>query len=463
VRSIHIGMLGLGQVGAGVLRILAENGPAIRDRIAAIPVIKRVLVRELDKARALEVDPALLTLDPDDVLGDPEVRVVIELIGGIEPARSYVLRALEAGKHVVTANKALLAECGEELFAAAAARGLDIYFEGSVAGGIPVLRALREGLASDRIDRVIGIVNGTSNFILDAMSRQGLSYEGALAAARQAGIAEADPSLDVEGRDAAHKLALLALVCVGVRVDPDRISTEGITRVRTFDIRMAAELGYVIKSLAIGEFNPNSAASRPARFAGDPAGRSDLDLRFGEPGQPRLRVHPTFVPRDHILAGVHGSYNAVAVSSRALGQSMYYGKGAGMMPTGVAVVSDVIEVCRDIVGFSEGGPPAAAFREIRPAEPASLDELECENYLCVHVPNVPGVLGKVASCLGRHGVSIKRMNQDTPGPGEPIDMVILTERTRDILVRNAIAEVNTFDVTLLPCHRFRILEHLDIQ
>jgi homoserine dehydrogenase len=437
VRSIHIGMLGLGQVGAGVLRILAENGPAIRDRIAATPVIKRVLVRELDKARALEVDPSLLTLDPDDVLSDPEVRVVIELIGGIEPARSHVLRALEAGKHVVTANKALLAECGEELFAAAAARGLDIYFEGSVAGGIPVLRALREGLASDRIDRVIGIVNGTSNFILDAMTRNGLSYEGALAAAREAGIAEADPRLDVEGRDAAHKLALLALVCVGVRVDPDRIPTEGITRVRAFDIRMAAELGYVIKSLAIGE--------------------------FGDPGQPRLRVHPTFVPRDHILAGVHGSYNAVAVSSRALGQSMYYGKGAGMMPTGVAVVSDIIEVCRDIVAFAEGGPPAAAFREIRPVEPAPLDELECENYLCVHVPNVPGVLGKVASCLGRHGVSIKRMNQDTPGPGEPIDMVILTERTRDILVRNAIAEVNTFDVTLLPCHRFRILEHLDIQ
>jgi homoserine dehydrogenase len=438
VRSIHIGMLGLGQVGAGVLRILAENGPAIRDRIAAIPVIKRVLVRELDKARALEVDPSLLTLDPDDVLGDPEVRVVIELIGGIEPARSYVLRALEAGKHVVTANKALLAECGDELFAAAAARGLDIYFEGSVAGGIPVLRALREGLASDRIDRVIGIVNGTSNFILDAMSRSGLNYDDALAAARRAGIAEADSRLDVEGLDAAHKLALLALVCVGVRVDPERIHTEGITSVRPFDIRMAAELGYVIKSLAIAEF-----------------ATSDLG------GPPRLRVHPTFVPRDHILAGVHGSYNAVVVSSRALGQSMYYGKGAGMMPTGVAVVSDVIEVCRDIISFSEG---VWGYREIRSSEPAPLDDLECENYLCAHVPNVPGVLGKVASCLGRHGVSIKRMNQDTPGPGEPIDMVILTERTSDAQVRAAIAEVDTFDLTLLPCHRFRILEtDLDLE
>jgi homoserine dehydrogenase len=224
--------------------------------------------------------------------------------------------------------------------------------------------------------------------------------------------------------------------------------------VRPFDIRMATELGYVIKSLAIADFNPNSAASRPARVAGDPTGRSDLDLRFSSK-QPCLRVHPTFVPRDHILAGVHGSYNAVVVSSRALGQSMYYGQGAGMMPTGVAVVSDVIEVCRDIISFSEG---VWGYREIRSTEPAPLDDLECENYLCAHVPNVPGVLGKVASCLGRHGVSIKRMNQDTPGPGEPIDMVILTERTRDVQVRAAIAELDTFDVSLAPCHRFRILD-----
>ncbi|WP_106092905.1 homoserine dehydrogenase [Enhygromyxa salina] len=432
MRSIHIGMLGLGNVGQGVLRILAENGAAISNRIAANPVISRVLVRELDKARALEVDPALLTLDPSDVLDDPNVRVVVELIGGIEPARSYVLRALEAGKHVVTANKALLAERGEELFAAAAARGLDIYFEGSVAGGIPVLRALREGLASDRIDRVIGIVNGTSNYILDAMTRTGVSYEQALTAAQAAGFAEADPTLDVEGGDAAHKLALLALVSVGVRVDPDRIHTEGITRVRPFDIRSAHELGYVIKSLALADFDQH--------------------------GRPHLRVHPTFVPRDHILAGVRGSYNAVEVSSRALGQSMYYGKGAGMMPTGVAVVSDIIEVCRDIVGFSEGGPPPGAFREVHPVEPAPLDDLECENYLCVHVPNVPGVLGKVASCLGRHGVSIKRMNQDTPGADEPIDMVIMTERTQEAKVRAAVAEVDTFDLALMPTHRFRILD-----
>lgn len=431
MRGVHLGLLGLGNVGQGVLRILAANGPAIQDRISAQPIVSRILVRSLDKARALEVDPTLLTTDPEAILADPEISVVVELLGGIEPARSYVMRALEAGKHVVTANKALLAERGEELFAAAAARNLAIYFEGSVAGGIPVLRALREGLASDRIERVIGIVNGTSNSILDAMTRTGASYTSALAAAQAAGFAEADPTLDVEGGDAAHKLALLALVCVGVRVAPERIHVEGITRIRPFDIRTAGELGYVIKSLAIGD--------------------------FGSEG-PCLRVHPTFVPRDHILAGVHGSYNAVAVSSRALGQSLYYGRGAGMMPTGVAVVSDIIEICREIASRGSDEPGRHSGREVHFADPLPLDDLECENYLCVHVPNIPGVLGRVASCLGRHGVSIKRMNQDTPGPGEPIDMVILTERTAEAAVRAAVAEVDTFDVSLSPTHRFRILE-----
>ena len=432
MRSIHIGLLGLGNVGQGVLRILESNAAAIRSRIAAAPVLAKILVRDCERPRSVTVERERLTTDPDAVLGDPEIRVVVELIGGIEPARSYVLRALEAGKHVVTANKALLAECGEELFAAAADRGLDIFFEGSVAGGIPVLRALREGLAGDRIDRVIGIVNGTCNYILDAMTRSGASYAQALADAQAAGFAEADPTLDVTGVDAAHKLALLTLVSAGWRVDSDAIAAEGITRVRPFDIRAAAELGYVIKHLAVADF---------------------VD------GRPYLRVHPTFVPRDHILAGVHGSYNAVEVSSQALGQSLYYGRGAGMMPTGVAVVSDIIEVCRDIVAApSVDAASSARQRSVRSVAVASLDPLACENYLCVHVPNVPGVLGRVASCLGDHGVSIQRMNQDTPGAGEPIDMVIVTERTAEAQVQAALAEVDTFDASLAPTHRFRILD-----
>jgi homoserine dehydrogenase len=429
VRDIHIGLLGLGNVGAGVLRILQENRDSIEARLAASVRIKRVLVRDPERARSVEISSSLLTTDASTILDDPDLRVVVELLGGIEPARTYVLRALQAGKHVVTANKALLAECGEEIFEEARRRGLSVYFEGSVAGGIPVLRALREGLASDRIESLVGIVNGTSNYILDAMARTGESYDTALAKAQEVGYAEADPTLDVGGGDAAHKLALLTLVSFGKRVDPSHIMTEGIEKITSFDIRMARELGYVIKSLAIAD---------------------EVD------GRPRLRVHPAFVPDDHVLAGVHGAYNAVAVQSRALGRSLYYGQGAGMMPTGVAVVSDIIEVCRDIVTFSESGPPAEAFSEIVTSEAHPLADLECENYLCVYVPNVPGVLGRVSSCLGGHGVSIQRMNQDTPGPGEPIEMVILTEKVAESKMQAAMAEIDTFEDLLRPTHRIRI-------
>ena len=333
---------------------------------------------------------------------------------------------------MVSANKALLAEHGEEIFAAANRNRVAVYFEGSVAGGIPVIRALREGLASDRIRRVTGIVNGTSNYILDSMTRSDLSYEEALSMAQKAGYAEADPTLDVEGKDAAHKLALLSLVSFGVRIDPDAIPTEGITRVRPFDIRMARELGYVIKSLAIAEID--------------------------EQGTPYLRVHPTMVPRDHILAGVHGAYNAVLVESQALGRSMYYGPGAGMMPTGMAVVSDIIEACRRIITFADSGAPPEAFLRIHAAPAGQLEQVESENYICAHVPNVPGVLGRVASCLGRHGVSIKRMNQDTPGYAEPIEMVILTEATAEAKLQAALAEIDTFDDCVGTTHRLRILE-----
>ncbi len=430
MRSISIGLLGAGNVGAGVLRILEQNRDAIESRLSASVTVARILVRDRLRARVVDVPAALLTTDPEDVLGNPQVRVVVELIGGIEPARSLVLEALRRGKHVVTANKALLATHGQEIFAEAATRGLSVYFEGSVAGGIPILRSLREGLASDRINGLTGIVNGTCNFVLDAMTRKGLTYEAAVKEAQELGFAEADPSLDVEGRDAAQKLALLTLVSLGKRVDPDKIHTEGITRIRPFDIRIASELGYVIKSLAIAST---------------------------EGGGLHLRVHPALVPKASVLAGVHGPYNAVLVESSAMGRSLYYGQGAGMMPTGMAVVSDLVEVCRNLLTFVDSGPPPEAFHGIEGAEPAPPGELMSENYLCVHVPNIPGVLGKVASCLGRHGVSIKRMNQDTPGPGELIDMVVLTEAVEDAKVLAAMEELDTFDDVVGGCDRIRIL------
>ncbi|MEM6995774.1 MAG: homoserine dehydrogenase [Myxococcota bacterium] len=430
MRGIAIGLLGAGNVGGGVVRILQENRDAIERRLGARVTVKRVLVRSVERPRDVPIDPTLLTTSADEVIGDPEVRVVVELVGGIEPAKKWVLDAMRHGKHVVTANKALLAEHGAELFTEAGKCGVSIFFEGSVAGGIPVLRALREGLASDRIESLLGIVNGTSNYILDAMSRSGVAYEEALRAAQAAGFAEADPTLDVSGKDAAQKLALLALVSFGIRVDPGAIHTEGITQIRAFDHEMAAELGYVIKSLAI-------------------ARNSDAGVH--------LAVHPTLVPRQHLLANVQGSFNAVLVQSAALGASLYYGRGAGMMPTGMAVVSDIIEVCRGLLAFAEGGPPAQAFASIARAQPVRADEDRTENYLCVQVPNVPGVLGRVASCLGAHGLSIKRVYQDTTKDAPAVDLVVMTERCREADVVAALDELSAMDDVLAPAQRLRVL------
>ncbi len=425
MRSVTVGILGLGNVGAGTVRLLHERRAAIEARLGAVLEVRKICVRDPARRRAVEVAPELVTTDPQEVIDDPLIDIVAELVGGVEPACAYILAALRAGKHVVTANKAVLAERGAEIFATAAEHGRAVYFEGSVAGGIPILRSLREGLASDRIDAVAGIVNGTSNFILDAMTRSGADFGEALRGAQAAGYAEADPSLDVGGGDAAHKLALLTLVAFGVRVDPHQIATEGITGVTALDIRTASELGYVIKSLAIVHDTP--------------AG-------------PCLRVHPTLVPRGHVLAGVTGAYNAVLVESRALGRSLYYGRGAGMMPTAVAVVSDLIELARDLVAGV--APPVAPV--VRDLPPAPMDALEHENYLCVQVPNVPGVLGRVATCLGRHGVSISRMIQDRPGRG-PVPMVILTEAVSERAMIAALTELAASPDVASPPTRIRLL------
>ena len=426
MRALGVGILGLGNVGAGTVRLLGEHRARIEARLGASLAIRHVLVRDPARERAVATPPGVLTTDIDAVLGDPEVAIVVELMGGIEPARSYILAALRAGKHVVTANKAVLAERGAEIFAEAARVGRAVVFEGSVAGGIPLLRSLREGLASDRITGLCGIVNGTSNYILDAMSRTGAGFAEALTAAQAAGYAEADPTLDVGGGDAAHKLALLALVAFGVQVDPNTIPTEGISHITAFDIRAAAELGFIIKSLAIGE-------------------RDDHGVG--------LRVHPTLVPHGHVLAGVQGAFNAVLVQSDALGPSLYYGRGAGMMPTAVAVVSDILEVARDLLADlhsrtgPSGQPPvlAAVRTTLRP-----LADVVSAHYLCFRVPHVPGVLGRVAACLGRHGVSIVRVSQETPSEGSAA-MVMLTEPVADGQLAAALAEA------ALPVTRLRLL------
>jgi len=437
MRRIVLGVLGLGNVGAGCLRLLADNRAAIEARLGATVEVKRVLVRDPTRPREITVEPGLLTRDASTILEDPEIDIIVELIGGIEPARTYILGALAAGKQVVTANKAVLAERGAEIFAAAQAGGLGIFFEGSVAGGIPLLRSLREGLASDRIDSVCGILNGTANFILDAMSRRGLAYAQALRLAQEAGYAEADPTLDVGGGDAAHKLTLLAQVAFGQRVDPSAIPTEGIQGITALDIRTADDLGFVIKSLAIADRGPEQP---------------------GNPAPPRMRVQPMLVPKDHVLAGVRGSYNACEVRSQGLGRSLYYGRGAGMMPTGVAVLSDIIEVARLLLARPDGGSlPAGACVHATPATPALLDDLEHENYICVDAPNRSGVLGRVATCLGAHGVSIKYMHQDEPQGTDLVPLIMLTEPAREAATIAALADLTAFSDLPSPPRRLRIL------
>ena len=431
MRSIAIGLLGAGNVGCGVVRLLQDNQESIARRVGARIAIKRVLLRHPGARRPLELPVEWKTTDVADIVDDPDIRVVVEVMGGLEPARSHVLRALANRKHVVSANKALLGTHGKELFAEAARRGVSIHFEASVAGGIPILRSLREGLASDRIQAITGIVNGTSNFILDAMTRTDKSYESALLEAQAAGFAEADPAMDVDGVDAAQKLALLSLVAFGLRVDPAAIPTEGITRIQRIDVQAAAALGCVIKSIAFAEV------------------QGDTRLR--------ARVHPVLVPHRHVLAGVHGSYNAVLVQSAALGRSLYYGRGAGMMPTGVSVVSDLVEVCRAVVAFADRGPPPQTTTSIADVVPIPTDDERHENYVRVRVPNLPGVLARVAGCLGDHGVSIKRVNQDPIAPQLPVDMVIVTEQVEDVQLRAALAAIDALDTTLSPAMRLRIL------
>jgi len=438
MRSIKIGVLGLGNVGAGVLRILREHSQTLEQRVCTRIEVKKVLVRDLSRAREIETPEGLLTTDASEVLEDPEIAVVVELIGGTTAAKDMVERALAAGKHVVTANKALLAEHGEALFQRAREAGRELLFEGAVAGGIPVLRAIRHGLASDRVQRLSGIVNGTSNYVLDKMTHEGLAYEDAVRQAQEAGYAEADPSLDVGGIDAAHKLALLALLSFGERVTLESIFVEGIESVRAYDLTVAKDLGYVVKSLAIAS-------------------------RAGDEGL-HLRVHPVLLRRDHVLAGVHGAYNAVLVESDALGRSMYYGQGAGMMPTGVAVTSDIMDVVRTILARgdvdSTSSSSAAAKREapIRTVAAESPNSLQHANYLCVHVEHVSGVLGRVASVLGNHGVSIAQMRQDHPDGTSHARMVIITEVVSEAAMAAAIAELEQGADCVEPTVRIRFME-----
>ncbi|MDR3563891.1 MAG: homoserine dehydrogenase [Negativicutes bacterium] len=379
-KTINIGLLGLGTVGSGVAKVLAGNGENIAQKIGAPVHIKKILVRNPDKARSVSVD-AQFTTDINDILDDPDISIVVELMGGEEPAKDYILRALRAGKHVVTANKDVVARFGRELFAAAEEHSVDLLFEASVGGGIPIIRPLKQCLAGNKITEIMGIVNGTTNYMLTKMTKEKMDYATVLAEAQAKGYAESDPTADVGGLDAARKIAILASIAFSTRVTLDDVYVEGITGITPEDIEYAGELDYVIKLLAIARDTDNG-----------------VDVR----------VHPAFIPRTHPLASVNDVFNAIFVKGDAVGETMFYGRGAGEMPTASAVVADIIDVARDIRHNVSSRILCTCF-DNKPL--CSAEFTQSPYYIRLQVADQPGVLAAIAGAFGAQGVSLHSVIQ----------------------------------------------------
>lgn len=412
--KVVIGLLGIGNVGIGVWRILLENSGSIEAFLGAKLDIKKILVRDIKKNRSAEIPQEKLTTDPYEIINDPEIQIVVELIGGLEPALTYMKKCLENGKHLVTANKAVIASHGVELFEIAKANGVQLKFEGSVGGGIPIIATLTQSLASNRIDEVVGIINGTTNYILTQMTKYGMSLQDALTQAQEKGYAEADPTSDVEGEDAVFKLAILALIAFGIQVPPQCIPREGIMRISEKEIEYASQLGYTIKLLA-------------------KAKRQDNELE--------IHVHPALVSDHHPLASVNNEFNALFVRGNAVGEIMLYGRGAGSLPTGSAVMSDVMDIAKQIVA----GHPTATLRKNGLQKLKVMGEKIGEYYIRLQVVDRPGVLGKITTTFGRHGVSLASVVQE--GRGDTIvPLVFVTHQVERSMLNNALDEIATFDV-----------------
>lgn len=426
---IGIGLLGCGTVGGGVLTLLADNARWLEGRVGAPLAVKRVLVRDLDKARVPACERSWLTTKAEDVLDDPEVSVIVELMGGDGEAKDLVERAIASGKAVVTANKMLLAKHGPGLVDAAVARGTDLAFEGAVGGGIPIIRTLREAFASDWVERLVAIVNGTCNYVLTRMREGGLSLDEAVREAQAKGYAEADPTLDTGGHDAAHKLVVLAMLAFGARVSAESLSVEGITSLEEKDHRYAERFGYVFKHLAIG------------RDRGDTI---------------ELRVHPTLIPQTSVLANVSGVLNAILLEGRALGPCMLYGRGAGDMPTAVSVVSDILDVARSLVAGASGLMTSGIVTEPRALLP--MADVETRYYVRFVVADRPGVMAQLAGVLGDAGVSLEQMVQpaQAPSPDGPVDVVIVTHRAREGHMQAALEKLSQMNLLAASPRLYRI-------
>ncbi len=417
-QAVNVGLIGLGTVGTGVARGLLEKGHLLQQHVGARLVLKRVCDRNAQRLRALRVPASCVTRDAHAIVRDPEIQIVVELIGGLQPAKALILEAMRRGKHVVTANKALLAEEGPELFEAADRAGVDLYFEASVGGGIPIIKAIREGLVANELNAIVGIVNGTSNYILTKMREEQLSFHEALAEAKAHGYAERDPSLDVDGHDAAHKLAILTLLGFGTRVRPAQIHTEGISHVSLEDIQYADELGYCVKPLAIAK-------------------RVDHQLE--------VRVHPALLATSHLLANVNGVYNAIYVHGDLVGAELFYGRGAGQNPAASAVLADLVDVARNVAtGIAKRLPTCGSDHRALPLRRMAAGPTRY--YLRCLVTDRPGVLARIASILGHHHISIATVHQKERRAARIVPVVMMTHEAKEADVQQALAAIDRLSV-----------------
>ncbi|MYN20506.1 homoserine dehydrogenase [Rugamonas sp. FT107W] len=421
MKPIKVGLLGVGNVGGGTFDVLARNQEEIRRRAGRGIEIVAVSARNLERAKQRTGGKVKVVADPFDIVNDPEIDIVVELIGGYDQAKALVLQAIANGKHVVTANKALLAVHGNEIFAAAQAKGVMVAFEAAVAGGIPIIKALREGLTANRIEWFAGIINGTTNFILSEMRDKGLDFGTVLKQAQELGYAEADPTFDIEGVDAAHKATIMSAIAFGIPVQFDKAYVEGISKLNAIDIRYAEQLGYRIKLLGIAK-------------------RAKVNGVEGV----ELRVHPTLIPSKRLIANVEGAMNAVLVQGDAVGATLYYGKGAGSEPTASAVIADLVDITRLATADAEHRVPHLAFQPnaMTDIEILPMSEITTSYYLRMNVSDQPGVLADLTRILADATISIDAMMQKEPAEGETrTDIIFLTHQTQEKNVMAAIAKI----------------------
>jgi homoserine dehydrogenase len=421
MKKINVGLLGCGTVGTGVAKILIENKDLIRSRVGTILNLKSVADIDITSDRGLQFDKGVMTTDPYKVVTDPDIDIILEMIGGETIAKELILKAIENGKHIVTANKALLANQGNEIFKAAERKGVDLAFEASVGGCMPIIKSLRESLVGNKIKSMIGILNGTCNYILSKITDDGSTFKEALAEAQAKGYAEAESILDVEGYDAAHKLALLTSLAYGTEIDLSHIYIEGISRITPMDIEYAEQFGYRIKLLAV------------SKNRGDAV---------------EARVHPTMIPFDNILSNVNGTLNAIAVSADAVGDILLYGRGAGMMPTASSVVSDAVDLARNILSGSTRRIPLLSYQmeNIRKIPVMPVNEIFTHYYIRFSALDKPGVLSRISGILGKNEISIKSVQQKGRKTNGSVPLVMFTHLAKEADVSKALSEINSLDV-----------------